>query len=57
MCLSGLGADEIFYGYNKYSVAYNYKNINLFNRFLLIIKSKIKKNFYKDNFDPHVYNS
>lgn len=57
VCLSGLGADEIFYGYNKYAVADNYKNINLFNRFLLIIKSKIKKNFYKNNFDPHVYNS
>jgi asparagine synthase (glutamine-hydrolysing) len=52
VALSGIGADEIFYGYNKYYISEKYNNLNLFNRFILKIKSNLKYLFYRDNFDP-----
>ena len=32
VALSGLGADEIFYGYNKYYVAKKYEDENFFKK-------------------------
>jgi asparagine synthase (glutamine-hydrolysing) len=53
--LSGLGADEIFYGYNKYEIALKYINPSFFKRISYFIKSKLKKNFYNKNFDPYKF--
>lgn len=53
--LSGLGADEIFYGYNKYELAFKYLNSSLYEKISYFIKSKLKKNFYSKNFDPHKF--
>tara|TARA_B110000003_G_scaffold276490_1_gene323275 strand:- start:12203 stop:13957 length:1755 start_codon:yes stop_codon:yes gene_type:complete len=53
--LSGLGADEIFYGYNKYEIALKYINPSFFKKISYFIKSKLKKNFYNKNFDPYKF--
>ena len=52
VALTGIGADEIFYGYNKYYISEKYNTVNFFNRLILKIKSNLKYLFYRDNFDP-----
>ena len=55
VALSGLGADELFYGYNKYAVLRKYENVNFIRKIFFKLSSLYNKNYYKINFDPSYY--